>query len=76
MNFLLEYEGEDALATVSYRDEGTLENIWAEEDSAFEQAYQTLRTLGLDYQGTAVEGEKDTEWIITDQEFQDSHKRR
>jgi len=76
MNFLIEYEGEDALATVSYRQGGTLENIWTENDSAFEELYQNLRTLGLDYEGTTVEGQENTEWIVTDYDFPSAAERR
>lgn len=52
-------------ADVSYRNGGTVETLWTEEDD-LREVYDSLTGLGLAYEGEVLIGEKDSEWVIAE----------
>lgn len=75
LNFLIGYGEDEIDVTVSYRDGGTVETFSGEAD-VFREVYDNLRELGLVYDGTAVEGDESTEWIVVDDGAVDTRERR
>lgn len=74
VSFLLE---EDASGvTVSYRDGGSVETIWSDSEEVFRDIYSNLFGIGLGYEGAAVEGEKDSEWMVADYGFENLDDKR
>lgn len=75
VSFLLDGEDEKGV-TVSYRNGGTVETIWSEMDESFREAYDSLFGMGLDYEGSVLDGEKETEWMAADYGFEDLEEKR
>lgn len=69
VSFLLEEEDVSGV-TVSYRDGGSVETIWSDSQEVFRDIYTSLFGLGLGYDGAAVEGEKDSEWMVADHGYE------
>lgn len=55
---------------LSYRNGGTVEAIWSE-DEDMKDVYDSLQGLGLGYHGAVVSGEQDSEWIIAEDPYED-----
>ena len=55
---------------VSYRNGGTVEAIWSEDDG-FKDVYDSLKGMGLGYHGAVMTGEDDSEWVIAEHPYQD-----
>lgn len=58
--------------TASYRDDQTvIESIWSEDSDDVKLVYDALQSSDALYNGTVIEGEKQDEWIISDQGSKD-----
>lgn len=68
VSFLLDGEA-GAGVTVSYRNGGTVETIWSDSEERFREVYDALFGLGLDYEGSVLEGAEEAEWMIADDGF-------
>lgn len=75
VSFLFDGEDEDGV-TVSYRNDGTVETIWSESDESFKEVYDSLFGLGLDYEGSVLDGKKENEWMVADYGFEDLEEKR
>ncbi len=63
--FLLGHGDQDFSATVSYREGGTVETMWSENGDSYE-LFKALYGEGLAYEGLALSGDGEEEWLIAD----------
>ncbi|MFB6115584.1 MAG: hypothetical protein ABEK04_04770 [Candidatus Nanohalobium sp.] len=76
VTFLLGNGEMDMGATVSYRDGGTVETMWSEGDEGLKDLFYALKGEGLEYEGAALEGEDESEWLIADYGTRDPDEMR
>jgi hypothetical protein len=75
MAFLLSRGNNDYGATVSHRHGGTVETMWSHEGDNYE-VFKALHGEGLAYEGVAMDGEEEAEWLIADHGAEDLYDSR
>lgn len=75
MTFLLSKGNNDYGATVSHRNGGTVETMWSHEGDSYE-VFKALHGEGLAYEGLAMDGEDENEWLIADHGAEDLYESR
>jgi hypothetical protein len=75
MTFLLSKESNDYGATVSHRNGGTVETMWSHEGDNYE-VFKALHGEGLAYEGLAMDGDEESEWLIADHGAEDLYESR